>query len=116
VADDWARSLEAGSPVSIPSAPTIADGLRSLEPGRVPFPVVREVARGILRVSEGEILEAMELLLTRAKLVVEPSGAVSVAAALFHGERFRGRHVVAVISGGNLEPRTLAQLPDRPRS
>lgn len=111
-ADDWARSLEAGSIQSIPSAPTIADGLRSLEPGRVPFPVVQEVARGILRVSEGEILQAMELLLTRAKLVAEPSGAVSVAAALFHGESFRGRRVVAVISGGNLEPRTLAQVQD----
>jgi threonine dehydratase len=109
-ADDWARSLEAGRIVRIPAAPTVADGLRSLEPGRVPFPVVKEVARGILRVSEGEILEAMELLLTRAKVVAEPSGAVSIAGALFHGHPFLGRRVVAVLSGGNVEPKTLASL------
>jgi threonine dehydratase len=112
LADDWARSLEAGAIRRIPAAPTVADGLRSLEPGQVPFPVVREVARGILRVTEAEILEAMALLLTRAKIVSEPSGAVSVAGALFHGEAFRGRRVVAVVSGGNLDPRTLAESPD----
>jgi len=113
VADDWARSIEAGEIRRIPAAPTVADGLRSLEPGRVPFPVVREVVRGIIRVSEEEILEAMGLLLTRAKVVAEPSGAVSVAAALFRGERFRGRTVVAVVSGGNVEPATLARAAER---
>ena len=113
VADDWARSIEAGGIRSIPAAPTVADGLRSLEPGRVPFPVVRELVRGIIRVAEEEILAAMGLLLTRAKVVAEPSGAVSVAGALFHGETFRGRRVVAVVSGGNVDPGTLAELmPD----
>ena len=111
VADDWARSIEAGGIRRIPAAPTIADGLRSLEPGRVPFPVVQEIVRGIIRVTEEEILVAMGLLLTRAKVVAEPSGAVSVAGALSRGNRFRGRRVVAVVSGGNVEPRTLAQLP-----
>jgi len=109
VADDWARSLEAGRIVGIPASPTIADGLRSLEPGKVPFPVVQAVASGIIRVSEEEIREAMLLLLTRAKVVAEPSGAVSVAAALFHGEPFRGRRVVAVVSGGNVDPEALAR-------
>jgi threonine dehydratase len=109
VADDWARSIEAGRIVRIASCPTIADGLRSLEPGQVPFPVVQEVVRGILRVKEEEIREAMMLLLTRAKIVAEPSGAVATAGALFHAEQFRGRRVVAVVSGGNVEPATLAQ-------
>ncbi len=113
-ADDWARSLEAGRILRIPAAPTVADGLRSLEPGQVPFPVVREVARGIVRVAEEEILSTLGLLLTRAKIVAEPSGAVSVAAALFHGERFRGRRVVAVVSGGNVEPALLSGLPAPP--
>ncbi|MEE9229394.1 MAG: threonine/serine dehydratase [Acidobacteriota bacterium] len=103
IADDWARSIEAGKIVSIESADTIADGLRSLEPGEVPFPVVREVAQGIIRVSENEIREAMHFLLARAKLVVEPSGAVATAAALFHNEPFRGRQVVALLSGGNVD-------------
>jgi threonine dehydratase len=109
-ADDWARSIEAGRIVRIESCDTIADGLRSLEPGKVPFPVVREVAKGIIRVSEREIREAVVLLLTRAKVVAEPSGAVSVAGALFHGERFRGRRVAAVVSGGNVDPPVLAEI------
>jgi threonine dehydratase len=110
-ADDWARSIEAGRIVSIDASPTMADGLRSLEPGKVPFPIVREVVKGIIRVSEREIGEATLLLLTRAKLVAEPSGAVSVAAALFHADILRGRRrVVAVVSGGNVDPQTLAQL------
>lgn len=110
VADDWARSLEAGHIVRIQSAPTLADGLRSLEPGTLPFPVVHEVARGILRITEEEILQAMLLLLTRAKIVAEPSGAVATAGALYHGHPFRGRRVVAVVSGGNLDPATLGRL------
>jgi threonine dehydratase len=109
-ADDWARSIEAGRIVRIESSDTIADGLRSLEPGRVPFPVVREVARGVIRVSEQEIREAVVQLLIRAKIVAEPSGAVSVAGALFHGERFRGHRVAAVVSGGNVDPPVLAEI------
>jgi threonine dehydratase len=102
-ADDWARSIEAGRIVRIDRSDTIADGLRSLEPGSVPFPVVAAVARGILRVSEEEIHETMRLLRDAAGIVAEPSGAVSAAAALFHGEKLRNRRVVAVISGGNLD-------------
>ena len=109
-ADDWARSLEAGRIERIASANTMADGLRSLEPGKVPFPIVKEFARGILRVSEDDIRRAMLLLLTRAKLVAEPSGAVSVAGALAHAARFHHRRVVAIVTGGNVEPATLASL------
>ncbi len=103
VADDWARSISAGRIVRIESADTIADGLRSLEPGQVPFPLVREVVKDIIRVSEGEIRQAMHMLLTRSKLVAEPSGAVATAAALFHGERFHKRCVVSILSGGNVD-------------
>jgi threonine dehydratase len=113
-ADDWARSLASGRIERIASAQTIADGLRSLEPGKIPFPIVKERARGILTVSEYEIRRAMLLLLTRAKLVVEPSGAVSLAGAIAHASRFRGRKVVAIISGGNVEPAMLATLDTSP--
>jgi len=82
--DDWARSIESGRIGRISSANTIADGLRSLEPGRIPFPLVKEVVRGILRVSEDDIRRAMLLLLTRAKIVTEPTGAVSVAGGMAH--------------------------------
>ncbi|HEU5182701.1 MAG TPA: threonine/serine dehydratase [Candidatus Polarisedimenticolia bacterium] len=110
VADDWYQSIAAGEIRRIATADTIADGLRSLEPGKVPFPIVREVVRGILRVSEAEIRRAMLLLLTRAKIVAEPSGAVSVAGALVHAPRFAGRRVASIVSGGNVEPALLASL------
>jgi threo-3-hydroxy-L-aspartate ammonia-lyase len=109
-ADDWARSLSAGRIERIAKADTIADGLRSLEPGQIPFPIVKEAVRGILRVGEDEIRRAMLLLLTRAKVVAEPSGAVSVAGALSHAQRFTNRRVVAMVSGGNVEPSMLASL------
>jgi len=114
VADDWARSMEAGRILRIRSANTIADGLRSLEPGAIPFPIVKEIVRGILRVNEDDIRRAMLLLLTRAKVVAEPSGAVSVAGALVHAARFRHRRVAAIISGGNVEPATLAEIATPP--
>ena len=113
-ADDWARSFAAGRIERIESAKTIADGLRSLEPGKIPFPIVKEIAKGILTVSEDEIRRAMLLLLTRAKLVAEPSGAVSFAGAIAHASRFRGRKVVAILSGGNVEPAMLATLEAHP--
>ena len=109
-ADDWARSISSGRIERIATAHTIADGLRSLEPGKIPFPIVQEVVRGVLRVSDEQIRRAMLLLLTRAKLVAEPSGAVSVAGALAHAHRFKNRRVVALISGGNVEPALLASL------
>ncbi|HEV8376060.1 MAG TPA: threonine/serine dehydratase [Candidatus Polarisedimenticolia bacterium] len=115
-ADDWARSLETGRIERIAEANTIADGLRSLEPGNVPFPIVKEVARGVLRVSEDDIRRAMLLLLTRAKIVAEPSGAVSVAGALTHAARFKSRRVAAIVSGGNLEPGMLAAMLSPQRS
>src|SRR5206468_1319708 len=85
------------------------EDLRSLEPGAIPFPIVKEIVRGILRVNEDDIRRAMLLLLTRAKVVAEPSGAVTVAGALVHAARFRHRRVAAIISGGNVEPATLAE-------
>jgi len=57
----------------------------------------------------------MLLLLTRAKLVAEPSGAVAVAGALADAQRFRNRRVVALISGGNVEPSMLSSLEEQPR-
>ena len=115
VADDWARSIESDRIVRIATAHTIADGLRSLEPGKIPCPIVKEVVRGILRVSEDQIRRAMLLLLTRAKLVAEPSGAVAVAGALAHSQRFKNRRVVALISGGNVEPSMLSSLEEQAR-
>jgi len=102
-ANDWALSMEAGHPVEIAQPDTIADGLRSPKPGKVTFPIVKELVERIILVTEDEILAAMKFLLTRMKLLVEPSGAVS-AAVVLSGKLPPGIQTVGVIlSGGNVD-------------
>lgn len=110
VANDWALSLDRQERVEIPQPPTIADGLRTQQPGQITFPIVRKLADGVLLVSEAEIKAAIRFLVTRLKLVVEPSGAVAVAAAL-HGRVPGGiRRAGIVISGGNIDLLALADI------
>jgi threonine dehydratase len=103
VADDATRSFRSGELHSVHNPPTIADGLRTPTLGRYTFPLVRANVDEMRTVSEREIVEAMRFLWTRMKLVVEPSGAVPVAAVLANPEAFRGRRVGIVISGGNVD-------------
>jgi threonine dehydratase len=103
-ADDAARSLAAGHLVPQADPDTIADGLlTSLAPRT--FRALSELTRGVLTVTENEILGATRLLWERAKQVVEPSGAVPVAALGGDEarERFAGRRVGIVLSGGNVD-------------
>jgi threonine dehydratase len=109
-ADDTRRSLAAGERVSIPPPATIADGLRVTIPGRLTFPVVRRLVEGVLTVSEAEIREALRFLFLRMKLVIEPSGAVPVAAVLAGKLPPACRLVGVIVSGGNLDPALLADL------
>ncbi len=103
LANDTALSMAAGERVSIPSAESIADGLRSLAPGRLTFPVLRQHVERILLVSEAEIRATMRFVLERVKILVEPSGAVALAAVLF-GMLPQGiRRAGVVISGGNVD-------------
>ncbi|MFF4949574.1 threonine ammonia-lyase [Streptomyces chattanoogensis] len=96
-------SLEAGHPVSIETLTTMADGIKVGRPGDVPFRIVHELVDEVRTVSEDELSSALLLCLERAKLVVEPAGASPVAALLSHPETFEGP-VVAVLSGGNVDP------------
>jgi threonine dehydratase len=96
-------SLRAGRPVALERFGTMADGIQVGRPGDVPFDVVSRLADGVLTVSEDAIAAALLLCLERAKLVVEPAGAATVAALLEHREELRGP-VVAVLSGGNIDP------------
>ena len=110
VANDWALSLEANERVEIAQPPTIADGLRTQKPGAVTFPIVQKMATGALLVSEDEIRATIRFLLTRMKLVVEPSGAVAAAAAL-HKKLPEGLpRVGIVITGGNIDMEMLASI------
>jgi threonine dehydratase len=110
VANDWYRSLAAGRPVEIPPPPTIADGLRTPVPGNVTFPIVRSLATGVLLVSEEEIRETMRFLLSRMKLLTEPSGAVAAAAVFKRRLPERIRSVGVILSGGNVDMDVLAQI------
>jgi threonine dehydratase len=101
-ADDAFRSKAAGELIPVGSADTIADGLRtSLSPRT--FHVLHTQVDEVIRVSEARILEAQRLIFERAKLVVEPSGAVPVAAARERHDAWRGQRIGLILSGGNAE-------------
>jgi len=102
-ADDTRRSLLANRRVSIPEPDTIADGLRAREPGELTFAVNARLLDDVVTVTEDAIVEAMRLCFTRLKVVVEPSGAVALAALLSWVVGATGRTAV-VLSGGNITP------------
>jgi threonine dehydratase len=109
-ADDVRQSLERGERVSIAPPATIADGIRTLSPGRLTFPIMQRHVERVLVVSDDAVLAALRLLILRLKLVVEPTGAVALAAALGGLLPAECRRVGVVISGGNLDPSLLARL------
>lgn len=108
-ADDTRQSLRAGERVAI-TPETIADGLRAEQPGELTFEVNRRLLEDVVAVSEAAITRAMRFCFTRLKLVVEPSGAVPLAALLTGAVAARGRRIAVVLSGGNIDPETFATL------
>lgn len=103
LANDTYQSLRAGRRIEIPPSETIADGLRSPSPGELTFPIVQRLIEDILLVTDEELREAMRFILARMKLLVEPSGAASIAAVLF-GKLPPGiASAGAIISGGNVD-------------
>jgi threonine dehydratase len=106
--DDTAQSLAAGARVNLGVPRTIADGLQAAEPGELTFEVNRRLVDEIVTVSDAEIVDAMTFLFDRMKLVVEPSGAVGVA-ALLNG-RVHGTRIGVLISGGNVGAARFAEL------
>jgi threonine dehydratase len=114
LADDATRSFRSGELQTVHNPPTIADGLRTPALGRYTFPLVRANVDEMRTVSERQIVEAMRFLWTRMKLVVEPSGAVPVAALLADPEAFRGRRVGIVVSGGNVDLSAVCELFAQP--
>lgn len=103
--NDVARSLRAGHIVANEEEPrTIADGARTVSVGKHDWAVIRLGIAGIVEVSEEHIREGVRLLFGLANLKSEPTGALSAGALLEEPERFRGRAVVCVVSGGNVDP------------
>ncbi|MEV5242284.1 threonine ammonia-lyase [Streptomyces cinnamoneus] len=102
-------SLAAGHPVPLARPVTMADGIRVGRPGAVPFRIIRDLVDDVRTVSEDDLAAALLLCLERAKLVVEPAGAAPVAALLAEPWAFAGP-VVAVLSGGNVDPLLLQRV------
>jgi threo-3-hydroxy-L-aspartate ammonia-lyase len=108
--DDFVRSLREQRRVEISVPKTLADGLRTTAPGHYTFDVVRTHARGVVTVTDEELMRAMRFAFERMKMVFEPSGAAGIAALL---ERripgLIGKRVGVVISGGNVDSATFCQ-------
>jgi threonine dehydratase len=92
---------------------TIADGIAVKEPGKLTLEIIRKQVDDIVLVDEGDIEEAMLLLLEIEKTVVEGAGAAGLAGLLRNRERFAGKKVGVVLSGGNIDPLTLADIIER---
>jgi threonine dehydratase len=101
-ADDARRSFHTGTRQPQLSPDTVADGLRT-SLGRLNFDIIRRAVDDILTVDDQTILQAMRLVWTRMKLVIEPSAAVGLAVVLAHPDLFAGRRVAVVLTGGNVD-------------
>lgn len=106
--NDGQLSLRKGEIVSITVPHTIADGARTTAIGEIPFSILRERVTDIVTVNDEALLEAIKLLVMYCKLVVEPTGALSVA-ALLQGNIPNSGKTVAVLSGGNIAPEILTK-------
>src|SRR6202035_5719144 len=102
-------SFAAGQPVTVTSGATMADGIAVARPGELAFAVLADLADRVVTTSEESLSRALLLCLERSKQVVEPAGAAAVAALLEHPGEFEPP-VVAVLSGGNIDPLLLSKL------
>lgn len=103
--DDTARSLAAGSPQRNPAlAGSVCDAIVTPVPGAMTFPILQRLAGPGLAVSDDEALRAVALAFARLRIVLEPGGAVALAAALFHPDQIGGEDVICIASGGNIDP------------
>ena len=114
LANDAQQSFRKGKIVQLSAervSSTLADGLRTQSVGPLNFEHIRQFVDDIVTVTEDEIRTAMRTMALNGRLVAEPSGAVTFAAWLFHGEELpTSKKTVAVVSGGNLEPQLFAQV------
>ena len=102
-------SMKTGKLTEVIATPTIADGIAVAKPGRVPFELIKKHMDKVVTVSENDIAKAILVLLERAKQVVEPAGAVAVAALLSGKAKAKGK-TIAILSGGNMDPLLLQRV------
>lgn len=111
LANDAAQSFRAGHIVaSTDESTTIADGARMLRMGERNWEILKDGLAGVVEVSEDQIKEGVRLLFALANLKAEPTGALALGAVMAELDRFRGKRVCCVISGGNADPAAYAEL------
>lgn len=104
MANRTAKSLRAGYIVKLETEPqTVADGARTLSLGKHNWEILKNGLCGIVEVPEGKIKEGVKALYSYANLKAEPTGALSIGALLTESEKFRGKSVCCVVSGGNVD-------------
>jgi len=109
--DDTRRSLEAGERRGAPPAPrSLCDALESPMPGKLTFPILRAHLAGVVTAADAEVAEAMRYAFGTLKLVVEPGGAVALAALLTGKLDLAGRTAAIILSGGNVDPELFARV------
>jgi threonine dehydratase len=108
--DDVKQSFDAGRRISIPVPHTVADGLQVSAPGELTFEVIKRLVTDIVLVEDAKTVQAMRFLFERMKLVVEPSGAIGLAALLDQQRRFAGKRVGIILSGGNVGAERFCEL------
>ncbi|MFK8011208.1 MAG: threo-3-hydroxy-L-aspartate ammonia-lyase [Marinicellaceae bacterium] len=108
-ADDAYQSYYSGVLVSQPNPNTIADGTRTSSLGHITFPLIKENVDAMVTVTETAIMHAVQYHFLRMKLVVEPSGALGLAALLSHKIQTSGR-IGIIISGGNIDPKSMSNI------
>jgi threonine dehydratase len=109
MADDATRSFYSGTLQTVANPPTIADGTRTPSLGKITFPLVLKFVDAMKTVSEDSIKDAVRVLFYRLKLVVEPSGALGLAALLSGKVPGKGR-VGVILSGGNIDGPTMQRI------
>lgn len=112
-AQSMKASLAEGRPVVLNSVDTIADGIAVKSPGNLTFEAARKLVDDLVVVNDAEIARTAYLLLQRAKILAEPAGVAAMAAILFNKTDTRGRKVIPVISGGNINMSILEQILDK---
>lgn len=112
--DDTARSLASGTiQANASESGALCDAIITRQPGDITFPIMSRLCGAGVVVTDKEALHAMALAFKRLKIVVEPGGAVALAAALFHGDKIAGDAVVAVCTGGNVDAEIFANAITR---
>ncbi|MBU5211520.1 serine/threonine dehydratase [Bacillus obstructivus] len=110
LANDTYLSLKNQEITAIPGTNTIADGLRTSQPGDLTFPILQKYLDDLILVKENEIKQALSFVMERMKQIIEPSSAVTIASVLFDKLPFKDKKVVTVISGGNVDIQQINRL------